>query len=483
EMLEIVNSFVEGVAGIARGSVEIAANFLEGALGRGVPVAIGFLANQVGLSGIGRRIGEMIERVRALVDRALDWLIDKAVRLGTSFLRSLGVGSGEEESEEGGVEAGHDWRDEEGVFHEEGHQHKVTFNGSNILVASEDPIRLEDLKNEREQRSGPLNDEQLASFNAAVGLKPELETLTDEFSQAQMNNDAAQMSEKERLIREKLQTMANHLQDADLFLGRAPLDPTHVTFAPVSGKAGTVTAEPLTRVPGNTQGEAQSGGGPDLQGWEYVHNVNSMSYILDSQGKPMTTSTGRLRLSKPYKKVHVLSHHLHGPLRYWNLTPGEQVMNSAFLSAFEQTLKDETSADKTYSLSVTLNYYSNQNRVKSIIQGSRTLSAQDSDFAETATVTFGEKNAQTGNYGTQTITVDGTPLPNVEGASLDFTVRHLKSAIDRNVDSWSDRSQVKIWSAYRRDHINRDLQLRLGDTILSELHQHYLQKIGQKFGD
>ncbi|UCD81718.1 MAG: hypothetical protein JSW26_09930, partial [Desulfobacterales bacterium] len=81
EMLEIVNSFVEGVAEIARGSVEIAANFLEGSLGRAVPVAIGFLANQVGLSGLGRRIGEMIERVREMVDRGLDWLIDRAVRV------------------------------------------------------------------------------------------------------------------------------------------------------------------------------------------------------------------------------------------------------------------------------------------------------------------------------------------------------------------------------------------------------------------
>jgi len=86
EMLEVVNSFVEGVAEIAAGSVESAANFLEGALGRTMPIVIGFLANQVGLSGLGRRIGEMIERVRAMVDQGLDWLIDRAVSAGTSFM-------------------------------------------------------------------------------------------------------------------------------------------------------------------------------------------------------------------------------------------------------------------------------------------------------------------------------------------------------------------------------------------------------------
>ncbi len=86
EMLEIVNSFVVGVAEIARGNVTNAANFLENSLSQGMPVAIGFLANQVGLSGIGRRIGEMIERVRGLVDRALTWLVDRAVSAGSSLL-------------------------------------------------------------------------------------------------------------------------------------------------------------------------------------------------------------------------------------------------------------------------------------------------------------------------------------------------------------------------------------------------------------
>lgn len=100
EMLEVVNSFVEGVAEIAMGSVETAANFLEGALGRSIPIVIGFLANQVGLGGVGRKIGEMIESVRAMVDRALDWLIDRAVGMGTSFLNMVRGGSGDNDTNE-----------------------------------------------------------------------------------------------------------------------------------------------------------------------------------------------------------------------------------------------------------------------------------------------------------------------------------------------------------------------------------------------
>lgn len=86
EMLEIVNSFVAGVANIARGNIADAANFLEAALARAVPVAIGFLANQVGLRGLGARIAEMIGGLRDRVNAAIDWLIDRALSVGGALL-------------------------------------------------------------------------------------------------------------------------------------------------------------------------------------------------------------------------------------------------------------------------------------------------------------------------------------------------------------------------------------------------------------
>jgi hypothetical protein len=88
EMLEIVNSFVAGVANIARGNIADAANYLEVALARAVPVAIGFLANQVGLRGLGARIYEMIGGLRDRVNAAIDWLIDRAISVGGAILQA-----------------------------------------------------------------------------------------------------------------------------------------------------------------------------------------------------------------------------------------------------------------------------------------------------------------------------------------------------------------------------------------------------------
>jgi len=89
EMLEVINSFVNGVADIAEGNVTTAANYLERTMGRAMPIVIGFLANQVGLSGVGRRVGEMIERVREMVDNALTWLVNKAVDTGMNVIDRL----------------------------------------------------------------------------------------------------------------------------------------------------------------------------------------------------------------------------------------------------------------------------------------------------------------------------------------------------------------------------------------------------------
>jgi hypothetical protein len=86
QMLEILNSFVEGVAEIATGATKKAADFLERTLAKGIPIVIGFLANQLSLSGIGKKIGEMIEKVRTMVDKALDWLVNKAVDVGGKLL-------------------------------------------------------------------------------------------------------------------------------------------------------------------------------------------------------------------------------------------------------------------------------------------------------------------------------------------------------------------------------------------------------------
>ena len=136
-MLEIVNSFVAGIANIARGSLNAAANFLENALARGIPVAIGFLANQVGLGRLGQKIGEMIEVVREKVDIALDWLIDKAVSAGSALLN---MGRQAVVAVTGAIRNW--WTNRKPVTTNDGHNHEIFFQGTGTsarLMINSDP--------------------------------------------------------------------------------------------------------------------------------------------------------------------------------------------------------------------------------------------------------------------------------------------------------------------------------------------------------
>ncbi|MDT3435984.1 DUF4157 domain-containing protein [Haloarcula sp. 1CSR25-25] len=96
DILRIVNDYVSTIASVARGELAAGAAKLEQGLANAVPVAIGFLANQFGLGNIGEKITGIVAQVRGVVDRALDWLIDKAVSSVQSVLRAVGIGGKEE---------------------------------------------------------------------------------------------------------------------------------------------------------------------------------------------------------------------------------------------------------------------------------------------------------------------------------------------------------------------------------------------------
>jgi hypothetical protein len=89
----------------------------------------------------------MIERVREMVDKALDWLVDKAVSAGEGILNRLGFG-GQEASDENSDEVSDepstsgDWR--EGFTNSVGERHTLRVierSGRSVLVINPDPLQ------------------------------------------------------------------------------------------------------------------------------------------------------------------------------------------------------------------------------------------------------------------------------------------------------------------------------------------------------
>jgi len=175
EILELLNSFVLGVSEIARGNISQAANFLEDALARGLSIAIAFLANQVGLRGLGRRVSEMIGRAREMINRGIDWLIDRAIRAGSALL-NLGRRA---------VAAIRNWWQNRKQFEAEGESHALYFTGSERsarLMLSSNPVPIEtwlrDKRQELEGR-GEFNGAKRNAHTVIQGLISEIGQFTE----------------------------------------------------------------------------------------------------------------------------------------------------------------------------------------------------------------------------------------------------------------------------------------------------------------
>src|SRR3954452_15107344 len=81
QIIDLVNAVIDSLAAIAKGSIGVAATMVENALAKAIPVAIGFLAGLLGLGDISGTIRKTIEKAQAPVNKAIDWVIGKAVAL------------------------------------------------------------------------------------------------------------------------------------------------------------------------------------------------------------------------------------------------------------------------------------------------------------------------------------------------------------------------------------------------------------------
>lgn len=100
QILDLINAIIDSISSIAKGAIGAAAAFVEGALAKGIPVAIGFLAALLGVGGISEKIKEVINAIREPINAAIDWVINKAVDLVKAVGGLLGVGKEEKKKED-----------------------------------------------------------------------------------------------------------------------------------------------------------------------------------------------------------------------------------------------------------------------------------------------------------------------------------------------------------------------------------------------
>jgi hypothetical protein len=88
-IIEFVNSILDSVESILNGGVGAVADLIEGTLAKTIPLIINFLADLLGLGGISEKIKEIIGKIQAPVNKAIDAVIGGALKIGKKMFASL----------------------------------------------------------------------------------------------------------------------------------------------------------------------------------------------------------------------------------------------------------------------------------------------------------------------------------------------------------------------------------------------------------
>lgn len=86
QIKEFVDSVLDSVEAIAGGGAGKVAGLIEGTLAKMLPVVIGFLASLLGLGGISEKIKSVLAVTQVPVNKAIDWVIKGALKLGKKLM-------------------------------------------------------------------------------------------------------------------------------------------------------------------------------------------------------------------------------------------------------------------------------------------------------------------------------------------------------------------------------------------------------------
>jgi hypothetical protein len=300
EMLETFGRFVDGVLAVAQGNIQPAAEKLEQALGRAMPIVIGFLANQVGLRGLGRRIGEMVEAIRERVDRALDWLIDRAISAGSAVI-NMGRNA---------IAAVREWwTSRKQVTTQDGHEHTIYFTGSGSsarLMMQSDPLTMNAYLDEIQN----VHQIPASSLEPARNKANEIDQLKGQSVQE------AQQQEHGALINTKIDELSRILAGLPMSSGTGVNTPPF--FGPLRQGFGSFARVGYLESPHPTGSEPSVGNTVEYDKINARREGNGAYYI----------------------KGHLLNENLGGPGNTWsNLSPLTQQANSDHKNNFENPVK------------------------------------------------------------------------------------------------------------------------------------------------
>jgi hypothetical protein len=134
QIIQVVTGFIDSIVAIASGNISAAAARVEKALAGVLSLAINFLAGFAGLGKVADKIMGVIAKIRAPIDKALDWLVGWIVKGAKSIIVKV----------KSGVKGLLDWWKKKVPVDAGDEKHTLTFEGSQkdaqlVLRSSPEP--------------------------------------------------------------------------------------------------------------------------------------------------------------------------------------------------------------------------------------------------------------------------------------------------------------------------------------------------------
>lgn len=335
QIMALVNAFIEGVKAVASGNIGAIASKIEEALGRAVPVIIGFLASLLGISGLARKVQNLIQRIRQRIDKAIDKLTLKAKKA----FKKLGnkVKSGVQKFIEW-------WRVKKKFRGQDDKTHTLYFEGNEsnpILTVASNPTPFTTFISSVVIGEDPNGEKQKAK-DEAVQIASSIDTT----KRAPLEGTTEEAKNKSRLDKkEKLEALLLDLSKrAEKVFGLDVSElPTTKIFKQDATTKGDDTvgtemiAEPLT----------QKGSGGSIP-------TSRKHKLFDKLLKR------RLGGSSYYIRGHLLNHNTHGPGKWTNMTPLSKEGNKNHESLVESLVKAAVSSGAIVKYSVKPDYSRNE---------------------------------------------------------------------------------------------------------------------------
>jgi hypothetical protein len=306
KIMQFVEAVVNSVYDIATGAIGTAANWIEKALAKTVPILIGFLARLLGISGIAQKITSIVKSIQKRVDDAVDKVIGKII----GGIKGL-VGSGKALAQKG-LEKVKAMIFPKKTISVSGETHTLQIAeaaGKNRIVIQSRKFNLDEFVAEAKTKES--NDPN-PKFKAAIGkLEKEgapWEALAEDTEQQKTKKSKAYLD-----VYEKVQEVFRYMPNDEA----VPASSISWTIGP-RGRAKEVVANPLT-----INGEGGSAPQDDVPGW-----------------------TGTSGVPEARIRAHLLHHALHGPGRRFNLTPTSTSTNGLIYHRFEKHAIDAVTKKK-----------------------------------------------------------------------------------------------------------------------------------------